>query len=346
MITRLSIAALLLCTACGDDGGNGVVFDGGAADDGANQFDADTTAGDTFTATWGPYDVEPGIENTRCLVTRLTNDSQIRVGEISNNLGTASHHFIVYRIAAGEVSTEPYECQPFADTLNPANGAPLMVTQKAEEVLTLPEGVAFTLEPNQLIRLELHYLNTSDAVQSVTATSTFKTIAQSDFEFEADFLFIGNPDIDLAPGQVATVGPSFLPLPPDLAGSKIFGITGHTHQYGTDVQVEIGPEASPVMIYDVPNFNWDEPDTVRLDPAVEIPADAGFRFSCDFNNTSGGSVGFGEGVDDEMCFFWAYYYPSKGARVCIHTDQAQGGLDLCCPSDNQLCAFLDTYLGN
>ena len=340
MLTRLSIAAVLILSACGDDGGGdgGVVFDGGPND----VIDGDTRSGETFTATWGPYDVAPGVEDTRCFVTRLTNDRQIRVGEITNNLGDASHHFIVYRITEGEVSTEPYACQPFADTLNPENGAPLMVTQKAEETLTLPGGVAFTLETNQLVRLELHFINTSDTVKSVSATSTFKTMADADFEHEADFLFIGNPDIDLAPGQIATVGPSFLPLPQDLTGSKIFGITGHTHQYGTDVKVEVGPESSPTMIYDVPNFNWDEPDTVRLEPAIEIAAGSGFRFSCDFNNTSGQQVGFGEGVDDEMCFFWAYYYPSKGARVCAHTDQ-QGGVDICCPGD-ALCALLPGLL--
>jgi hypothetical protein len=341
MFTRLSIAAILILSACSSDdaGDGGVVFDAGPNDN----VDADTRSGETFTATWGPYDVPAGTEDTRCFVTRLTNDRQIRVGEITNVLGDASHHFIVYRIASGDVSTEPYPCQPFADTLNPANGAPLMVTQKAEETLALPDGVAFTLEPNQLIRLELHFINTTEAVQSVTATSTFRTMAIDDFEFEADFLFVGNPDIDLAPGEVATVGPSFLPLDPDLAGSKIFGITGHTHQYGTDVKVEIGAPGSEVMIYDVPSFNWDEPDTVMLEPAVDVAADTGFKFSCDFNNTSGQQVGFGEGVDDEMCFFWAYYYPSKGARVCFHTDQ-QGGLDLCCPSDNVICAFLEDYL--
>lgn len=341
MLTRLSIAAVLVLSACSSDdsGDGGVVFDGGPNDG----IDADTRSGDTFTATWGPYDVPAGAEDTRCFITRLTNDRQIRVGEITNNLGDASHHFIVYRITEGEVSTEPYPCQPFADTLNPANGAPLMVTQKAMETLTLPDGVAFTLEPNQLIRLELHFLNTTNAVQSVTATSTFKTMAEDDFEFEADFLFVGNPDIDLAPGQVATVGPSVLPLPADLAGAKVFGITGHTHQYGTDVKVEIGPPGSEVMIYDVPSFNWDEPDTVMLEPAMDVSTDTGFRFSCDFNNTSGQQVGFGEGVDDEMCFFWAYYYPSKGARVCIHTEQVGGGLDLCCPGDS-LCAFLEDYL--
>ena len=335
MLTRLAIASAFLFFACSSDGGGNASID--AAPD---VPDGDYRSGDQFTVTWGPYDVPAGDENTKCMIQRLGNDRQIHVGEITNDLGTASHHFIVYRIAEGEVSTEPYDCQPFADTLNPENGAPLMVTQKAQETLTLPDGVAFTLETEQLIRLELHYLNTTNETQAVTASSTFTTMAPADFEHEADFLFVGNPDIELAPMQSATVGPSFLPLPEDLIGVNIFGITGHTHEYGTDVTVELGPENSMSMIYDIENYNWDEPETVRLEPPMVVPAEAGFRFSCDYMNTSNQTVSFGEDADKEMCFFWAYYYPSKGAKVCIHSDQYPGiATDLCCPGE-ALCDFI------
>ena len=36
----------------------------------------------------------------------------------------------------------------------------------------------------------------------------------------------------------------------------------------------------------------------------------------------------------EMCFFWLYYYPSQGAKVCAHSDQFNQptGIDVCCPA--------------
>ena len=44
-----------------------------------------------------------------------------------------------------------------------------------------------------------------------------------------------------------------------------------------------------------------------------------------------------------MCFFWAYYYPSNGSRVCAHTDRFGAGFDLCCPdAGTALCSLLDT----
>jgi hypothetical protein len=47
-------------------------------------------------------------------------------------------------------------------------------------------------------------------------------------------------------------------------------------------------------------------------------------------------------VNDEMCFFWAYYYPSKGARTCFHTAMTGTPIDVCCPG-HQLCNVIDDY---
>jgi len=322
---------------------------GGGGNDPELPPDAHFVTG-TYTVTWGPYTAQPGEEGTKCVDVKLHNPGPIHVHEIHNNLGEASHHFIVYRKAPGPELLTPTDCQPFVGTLNPANGAPLMVTQKADETLTLPDGVAFTLMEDQLVRLEMHYVNTSDAPIDVMASAEFRTTLT--FTDEADFLFAGTPDIDLpSRAGTQTVGPVFLPFVPSLAGSKVFAITGHTHAYGTDVRVASATSAADpgTSIYAPTTFNWDEPETTRLSPPVEIPSgEGGFRFSCDYVNESGRRVGFGENAEDEMCFFWLYYYPSKGAKICFHTDQ-QGGHDVCCPPDENsddavICALITNGL--
>jgi len=50
---------------------------------------------------------------------------------------------------------------------------------------------------------------------------------------------------------------------------------------------------------------------------------------------------FGESANNEMCFFWAYYWPSQGSKVCFHTEQ-YGGHDLCCPGDS-LCSLASNF---
>jgi hypothetical protein len=305
--------------------------------------------GQSYTLTWGPVEVPPLTEDTRCVTLRLGNDIPLKIDRIVNTLGSGSHHFIVYRLSEGEVQETPTPCTPFLDTLDPTAGAPLMITQRADEVLQLPPGVAFTLQPDQLIRLEVHYVNAGSEPLTVTATSELHAMADADFRDEADFLFIGNPDIQLSaqPG-LQTLGPTWFPLPPTLADINVFAITGHTHELGVDVEVAAasGPADPGEPLYDPVGFSWSEPETARFDPPRTMAAGSGFRFSCTWNNTTGRQVSFGESAGDEMCFFWTYYYPSQGAKVCVHTElYTENPLDICCPDDVVFCALINEYLG-
>ena len=356
--TALSIGLLLAAaTGCGSivdqPTGGGTGGNGGAngtstgatgtSTGGSNTASTGTgsTLGDSFSVEFGPVKVAPGTENTQCVVLRLDNPALLHVGQIHNELTDGSHHLIVYRTNDTVEKTTPFDCQPFSDTLKPEKGSPLMITQKHDEVLTLPKGVAFTLQPKQMIRLEMHYVNFNSVDAEIRAKSTFTAIADAEFKHEADFLFLGNPDIKIPAHSKQTLGPTYLELQkPELAGVNVFGITGHTHQWGTNVSVSLadGKDGPDKVLYDVPDWKWSEPATVYQDPPVVIPAGGGFRFSCEWNNTGNTDVKFGESANDEMCFFWAYYYPSKGAFVCAHTDQF-GGFDICCPG-SPLCSQL------
>ena len=90
---------------------------------------------------------------------------------------------ILYKVAAQATQATPFNCQPFQDTLNPADGNPLVISQKKDDLITLPQGVAFTLDPNQMVRLEMHYINANPS-QSATlvTTSTLTTIPDSAYQ--------------------------------------------------------------------------------------------------------------------------------------------------------------------
>jgi hypothetical protein len=338
VVLALSVVASVGCGSPADPpGGNG---DG----DGGPDVRSDAAYGASHVLTWGPITVPPATENTQCVVKRLDNDGTIKVGRIVNDLGLGSHHLIVYRLADGPERTEPFDCDPFVEVLDPTAGAPLAVTQSAAETITLPPGVAFSLTAGQLVRLEIHYINAGLEPIEIGATTTFIEIPEADFRDEADFLFVGNPDIAIPKHEQRTVGPSFLPLPPELTNINVFAITGHQHRFGTGVEIARtdGPDAERVSVYDPPTFRWNEPPTIYHDPPFTMAPGGGFEFTCHFNNTSESDVGFGESATDEMCFFWAYYYPSNGAKVCFHTAQ-RGGIDICCPGGG-LCSLLEDYL--
>lgn len=330
--------------AGGSTGGGGVATTGTMSTGTAGTGGGNPVPGEQ-SVTFGPLKVKSGDENTQCIEMRLKNMDILRAHQIHNVLSQGSHHMIVYKTSDTEEKLTPYDCQPFVDTLNPDKGLPLMITQKHDDLLVLPDSVAFSLDPEQMIRLEVHFINATANDLDVTATTTFIPIADADFKYEAGFLFLGDPDINIPAMSSFKLGPVFLPLTsqlPDLADkAKFFAITGHEHQWGTNVSVSLAKDASDpgTPLYDVPNWSWSEPETVRLDPEVTLPPKGGFKFTCEWNNKSASTVKFGESANAEMCFFWAYYYPSQGAYVCAHTNQVGGasGFNICCPG-NPLCS--------
>ncbi len=302
---------------------------------------------------YGPQLVAPGEEGTRCIWLRLDNDAPIKVRAVHNKLNSSSHHLIVYKDDQDTVEQlTPERCTPFAGALNPTGRiAPIVITQKSDDRLELPPRVAYTLDAHQMIKLEMHYLNSTDAPIEATATVEFVTADEDEIDHEADILFIGSPDINIPAGATQTLKQFFtVPSELDLSASNVFAITGHTHHFGTDMNVRVGAsKTDPAMrkLYDPAPFLWSEPETTLLEPPTNVPRGGGFEFECTWTNTSNQRVEFGESANDEMCFFWAYYYPSQGSKVCVHTDQVGGvnGLDVCCPGD-ALCGLIEDYFEN
>jgi hypothetical protein len=325
------VVAVLGCTSKGSDA----------------PADAPAISGEMFRLTYGPVPVAPGQEGTRCIWLRLSNTTEIKVHQVHNVLSSSSHHLIVYRDNMDTTEqTTPVDCQPFTGALNTSGMiAPIMITQKADDLLTLPDRVAYTLAPNQMVKIEMHYLNATDAPLDATATIDFHAAEPSSIDHEANILFIGSPDIDLGPGASETLHQFFtVPSYIDFSASNIFAITGHTHKLGTDVDVRVAPAKSGPMtnVYSPEPFLWSEPETTIHSPPFAVPKGGGFDFECKFTNTTDKQVEFGESANDEMCFFWAYYYPSQGSKVCVHTEKYGGanGINLCCPGDS-LCSLVE-----
>ncbi len=306
------IGLLMLCVGCGDDASSsgGVGGDGGNVGVGGSAgVGGGPAVVGTFEVKWGPTSVPSGQERTQCVVKRIGNEGPIFVNRIHNQLGATSHHFIVYEVNDTEELPEPFDCFPFEGSLG--GSKLLMITQKADDILTLPPGVAYELQPGQMVRLELHYINVSAADQMAEATSTFTSVSDEGVEFRADIEFLGPLGFPLIEaGQNSTLGPMFIGVPADLQGVNFFAITGHQHRLGTNVSVEVVDSSlNPVQaVYDVENFSWDEPETVTHDPPFVVPPGGGFNLTCDWFNYTEEDVGFGTSVNAEMCFFWAYYY--------------------------------------
>lgn len=324
-----------------------VALGGCAADRTGVEDDPDDVLIATYELSWGPVSVPASREGTQCIWLRLANETEIKVHRMHNLLSSSSHHLIVYKDDMDTTEqTTPVPCEPFTGALNTTGKIfPMMITQKDDDELTLPPGVAYTLAPHQMIKIEMHYLNASDNPIDAKATVEFSAADPVKIRDEANILFIGTPDIALQPNLPGEVHRYFSPARAglDLTAAKFFAITGHTHRLGLSVEVNTGELSTGpfTQVYAPERFVWSEPETTTHRPEFTLPDGGGFDFTCRYYNNTGALVEFGESASAEMCFFWAYYYPSNGSHVCVNATFRGTSFDVCCPdSGAQICDLI------
>lgn len=242
---------------------------------------------------------------------KLPNATALNVIQLHNKLSNASHHFIVTALTDPAATEKPLaSCMPFRGAIA---GAPLAITQKHDDLVSLPAGVGYHLTPNQVVHLELHYLNVSDSPVDVSGEAELIPADPSANLQEGAVLLVGTADINIAPHTMQKNGPKFLALPKGMEDVEFYAVTGHTHRLGTNVTVSTAMNAMTpdAQIYAPQNFNWEAPEMKQLEPHVKVPSGGGFLLQCSWNNTTDAQVKFGESALAEMCFFWGYYYPRK-----------------------------------
>lgn len=264
-------------------------------------------------------DVPPNTEATQCIKVRLPNVGPMAIHRILNEISSSSHHFVVSTINesdAGDEQLEPEDCEPFRA---PLFGAPLAITQKRVDEYHTPPGVGYAITPNQMIHLELHYINRTEAPVDIVARTNLYPLAEGELEHEASVVVVGDLSVSIPPNSRHTSGPKFQAVPATLDGANFFALTGHTHRFGTNVQVgtaqSLTGEVTPR--YDLEHFVWDEPEVVTFSPAFQVPQGGGFTYSCSWHNPTPETITFGESANKEMCFFWAYYYPRITTRTLL-----------------------------
>lgn len=259
----------------------------------------------------------PGEEGTHCLNVQLPNTTPVSITKLHNTLSEGSHHFIVSMVNDPTATVMPAtDCKPFRTALQ---GGPLAITQQKDDTIVTPPGVGYGLSANQIVSLELHYINTdADALQVQAQTELYPAEAGANLQ-DSTVLLIGTTNFSLAPQTTTSTGPRYIPMPSALDGVDYFAITGHTHRLGTGVKVSSAASATatPTVLYAPDKYNWDSPTLDQLNPAVQVPSGGGFVLQCDWNNTTNSTITWGESALNEMCFFWAYYYPRKSISNLI-----------------------------
>lgn len=328
--TLLLTAAVSSLPACSDDDQSS---DQSAADGGSEKRDSATpehekpvTAGKASESLKLKIEVpgvQPGEEKTECVQLRLPNKEAVSITQIHNTITTGSHHFIVTALTDKDAQESKLsECRAFAGALA---GAPLAITQKHDDLVKLPEGIGYHLDSGQVMNLELHYINTTDkALDIVAQTELIPADADAKLQ-DGSVLLMGTAKLNIPAHETWKTEPTFLKLPDGMDDVQFYAITGHTHRFGTNVNVHTADADKKQVdeLYNPERFDWEAPEMKQLAPHARVPKDGGFLLQCEWNNTSDAAVKFGESANAEMCFFWGYYFPKKDVISLVLDDQDQ-----------------------
>jgi len=254
----------------------------------------------------------PGDETTQCVVIQMSNATPQMLRRIRTVLSTGSHHLIAYRVQADTpLQPVPTPCQPFADITRGV--APVIIAESIDSEVVYPDGVGLPFEVNQKIRLEEHFINASDATIQATGAVDFTLVDPQPGMMQADLLFWGPQQFAIEPHSAGSADFAHAVKP----GVKVFGLTTHEHHFGTLATIELATSAAGAATELYRNTDWEHPPLKSFDPPLTFDGTQSLRLHCAWFNTSDDVVPFGlSAVTNEMCFFWAYYYPSQGFQTC------------------------------
>lgn len=217
------------------------------------------------------------------------------------------HHMLLLTDPSGLL--QPGDLVPNCATLSLTSNM-LMGWGPGSGVYEMPDEAGLELpNPGANLVLQVHYNNTAgydDAVDS----SGFAVCSTSEPRPNvAATLWLGTTDIDVGAGETDSATGAC-----DTSGvAQPFTMLmswPHMHQFGSQfvTNVErIGGGIDPVVT--VPAYSFDSQIYYPHDPGIVVQPGDVLRTTCTYDNTSGSSVGFGEGTAEEMCFNFATVYP-------------------------------------
>lgn len=295
VLSALPVALLLVACSSADTGGGGGA--GGSPAPGGFQ----APAADKGFQLGFKTKVAPGKEVHVCREVVLPGDGALEIGKLEHEYGAGAHHLLAYRSStpADKVSADVFDCGDIPGPL-------FYSTQSAAESTAFPAGVGVKFTKGEVVRLELHYLNTTSA-ETEPEVKLNLWFAESQLTTEAGSFFMYDRDIAV-PAHGAATTRMHCEIPSDIS---IMSILPHVHSRGTAQRIYLSGKGldAPKLILSSKGYSDLETRSFK-DAPIEVKAGQALDFECDYQND--GDLGVVEGpskTENEMCMILGDYYP-------------------------------------
>jgi len=254
------------------------------------------------TLTLAAFTVMPGEERYVCQnFAGPFGSGSAAVARFDSHMTAGAHHMIVFFHAGGDGALESCSGNEFA--------AGPYGSQRLDDSLSYPSGVAASLPAGSGLRIQAHYLNATQApitpVVSLKLTRADATLTQP-----AAVLFMSNLDIHVDAGAMGAEAQKTCKLPWDV---NLIQSSGHMHRHGTSFTANANGQ--PLF----QSSQWSDVPSRLFDPPLALPAGTEVTFTCVYDNPGATPLVYGESAQtDEMCIFSAQFYPAPfGGWSCI-----------------------------
>ncbi|MCH2081234.1 MAG: T9SS type A sorting domain-containing protein [Saprospiraceae bacterium] len=263
-----------------------------------------------FQIKMGPFFLEPGGEVEFFTKYELDLPEDVEVTRLDVKFSNYSHHFIMYDFPNGNPSYIPEGLRLEADH----SDISLVAAVQEPLDLNLPEGTAFFWDNDRVLDLNSHYINYSatlpyQAEVYVNVYTQEQGIAAQEMKTELlvnPSIYIPNNGNEITHTQQVTY---------NLGEVFLWGMMGHTHQYGTDYKVykRLAGGVKGDLIYDAscalgipgcvsPYFDYHHIPMRYFSPLEPITMNFfnGIIHEAKWVNNGPSPVNFGPTSDDEM----------------------------------------------
>jgi hypothetical protein len=284
-VSCVALVTLVAATGCGSD--EKVKESAGGSGEWSTLIQAD-------------WDLEPATEGYTCQRATVPEDIYVRAYRPIAPLGTHHTLFTLGGQATGDEETEPFECSAGMNERTMIFGSGV-----GTEVVEFPPGVAMKLEKGSKMMLNLHLFNVSGEPITGKSGLEIQRVDPSEVEHVAESVLAGKiGGLTVVPGVSTQTGTC--EMSHDVT---LFAVFPHMHQLGAHLKATAETASGdPIVLTDRP-YSFEEQRYYPLSPAVSLKAGDKVNIECEYNNTTGETVGFGDSSLKEMCFTGLFRYP-------------------------------------
>jgi len=249
-----------------------------------------------------PVTMAPGEEQYLCWSFVLPSTTPLNViATVPQVSAHGVHHYAVFT-KSGALPANPngYDCKVMDATWGLVAGGGVGTAG-----LTFPKGTAMTLAAGTQVVLQLHLLNATGAPEEPTGILNLIGSDEPNLT-QVGLLIAGTLDINIPPHQSGFDVTGGCKAPFDMP--NVFATFPHMHQLGTNIDVSLTPQGS-TKPNTLVNRAWDFGSQGVYPVTGSAKAGDQVTVKCTYDNSTDGTVTFGEDTNNEMCIGVLFYYP-------------------------------------